>query len=127
MELSNKKTEFIYAYEIGIDKEEQKKTQTPHRVLITSACEKGLESAFKLARLGSLVTVVDETTKLLPKEDPSVVYQLKRLFENLGVKFKLGINIQAIEHSEEGVNLIYTNNENGILYCLQADKLVTVN
>ncbi len=99
-------------------------TFRPLHVIICGEGEKVMQSAFELNRAGMFVTVLTPLTKLLPDEEPAAIYQLRKLFEHLGVRFMPDIQMQSVYRSNEGVNLIYANAQSGISYCLQADMLL---
>lgn len=96
----------------------------PLHVIICGKGEKVMQSAFELNRAGMFVTILTPLTTLLPDEEPAAIYQLRKLFEHLGVRFMPDIQIQNVYRSNEGVNLIYANAQSGISYCLLADMLL---
>ncbi|UCF18327.1 MAG: mercuric reductase [Gemmatimonadota bacterium] len=62
----------------------------PDRLVILGAGPVGLEFAQIFNRLGSQVTVVELLDTILPREDPELTEQLRRILEAEGIRFLLG-------------------------------------
>jgi len=62
----------------------------PARLLVLGAGPIGCELAQSFARLGSQVTLMDMTDRILPREDPDVSEHLVRVFRREGIDVRLG-------------------------------------
>ena len=69
----------------------------PERLVILGAGYVGLEFAQAMARLGSRVTVIGRSSRLLPEEDEDVSVLLQELLTADGVNFVLGAKVASVE------------------------------
>lgn len=73
-------------------------TQQPEKMIVIGAGVIGLEMAQAMQRLGSSVTVLGRSGKVLPKEDQDLAQLVKDQMENDGVNFRLSVSkYQSIE------------------------------
>jgi pyruvate/2-oxoglutarate dehydrogenase complex dihydrolipoamide dehydrogenase (E3) component len=77
----------------------------PRSLLVLGGGPVGLEMAQAFARLGSSVTVVETSDRLLPNEDAEVSSEIRRLLENEGLRVLTGSSAVAVRKSDSG-NLI---------------------
>lgn len=75
----------------------------PEHLLIVGGSYIGLEFAQIFRRLGSQVTVVERSARLLPHEDEDVCAALKALLEAEGIVFHLGAECISLAAHEQGV------------------------
>ncbi|PSQ98959.1 MAG: mercuric reductase [Bacteroidetes bacterium QS_9_68_14] len=80
-------------------------SRRPRRLLILGAGSIGTEMAQAFQRLGSQVTVVEESERMLSKDDPEMTGRLRERLEAEGVRFRLGVSVERVsEHgAEEGL------------------------
>jgi len=69
----------------------------PEQLVILGAGPIGLELAQAMRRLGSHVTVIERSARLLPREDEDVSAAMRTLLEGEGIEFKFGANISKVE------------------------------
>jgi pyruvate/2-oxoglutarate dehydrogenase complex dihydrolipoamide dehydrogenase (E3) component len=72
-------------------------TALPRRLLVIGGGPIGCEMAQAFARFGSIVTVMDQATQLLPREDPMAAFALRRRFEDEGIRLELGVRVDRAE------------------------------
>ncbi len=71
----------------------------PEHLVVVGGSYIGLEFAQMYRRFGSEVTVIERNSRIIPREDPQVSEEVKKVLEQEGVKFRL--NATCIEaHSE---------------------------
>ena len=80
-------------------------TELPKHLIILGAGYIGLEFAQTFRRFGSEVTLVDQTSKLLEREDKEFGKAMRKLFENEGIHFLLDTQVTKVDQHEEQVRL----------------------
>ena len=73
----------------------------PQRLVIIGAGYIGMEFASMYANFGSQVTVVQDGTEFLPREDRDIAQAVKKSLEDRGILLELGANVTAIENDVE--------------------------
>lgn len=68
----------------------------PASMIILGAGPIGAEMSQAFARLGTQVTVVDQSHQILPKEDRDLADALRKMLEAEGVRFHLSATIEAV-------------------------------
>ena len=76
--------------------------QIPQSLVVVGAGVIGLEYASMFAAVGTKVTVVDARRELLPFCDSEIVRALQLSLRDLGVIFRLGETVEAVERHESG-------------------------
>lgn len=85
-----------------IDRDEcWKLDQIPKSMIVVGAAADALEAALLFAMLGTRVVVVDARRKLLGLFDREIVERFRRQAEHIGVHFRLGRHIEAIERTPD--------------------------
>jgi pyruvate/2-oxoglutarate dehydrogenase complex dihydrolipoamide dehydrogenase (E3) component len=72
-------------------------TELPRTLLVVGAGPIGCEMAQAFARLGSSVTLIDQTTRVLPKEDADAAAIVARQLSADGVTIRLGSAAASLE------------------------------
>jgi dihydrolipoamide dehydrogenase len=75
----------------------------PDRVVIVGAGVIGCEFASLLADLGSEVHVFELMDQIIPGADPDAAKELQRLLSRRGIKFSLGVSVEAPKIGESSV------------------------
>jgi pyruvate/2-oxoglutarate dehydrogenase complex dihydrolipoamide dehydrogenase (E3) component len=75
----------------------------PASVAIIGAGATGVELAQALARLGSTVTVMDQSTSVLPHADPEAAAAVQRRLESDGVRLRMSAPVTAVASAERQV------------------------
>lgn len=74
----------------------------PAKLLVVGGGYIGLEFASMYADFGSQVTVLQDSSVFLSREDEDVAREVKRMLEEKGVAFRLGAQLHSIREQEEG-------------------------
>jgi pyruvate/2-oxoglutarate dehydrogenase complex dihydrolipoamide dehydrogenase (E3) component len=85
----------------------------PH-LLILGAGPIGCEMAQAFHRLGSEVTVVDQGSGILPREDRDVAEAVQRVLEREGVRFHLAAKVDSVEGSNGDVRLTIREHDGAV-------------
>ncbi len=94
----------------------------PERLGVIGAGVIGLELGSVWRRLGSHVTVLEAMPDFLAAADEAVAKEAKRQFKLQGLDIHLGVNIESVDASGEGVTIRYQ--EGGEAKTLDVDKLI---
>ena len=81
----------------------------PERLLIMGAGPVGVEMAQAFQRLGSEVTVVASTSRILPRDDPEHATRLQECLSREGVKLVFGQKVGELERHENGLTARLVN------------------
>jgi dihydrolipoamide dehydrogenase len=81
-------------------------TTVPKRLLIIGAGIIGCEFANIFAAFGSKVTMLEYLSSPIATEEPMIVKELLKKFENLGIKVKTSQNVLSVENTGAGVKVI---------------------
>ena len=77
-------------------------TERPGHLVIIGAGSIGCEMGQAFRRLGSRVTVIDRSDRVLGKDDPDHAAILQGVLEDEGVAFALGADVDRVENLSEG-------------------------
>ena len=103
-----KENPYVYTSETLMELEE-----LPRRLVIIGGGYIGLEFASMYAGFGSEVTVLQDAPQFLPREDRDIAEEIKKVLEQKGITFKLGVKIEqitdagkkaAVSYLEEGTD-----------------------
>jgi pyruvate/2-oxoglutarate dehydrogenase complex dihydrolipoamide dehydrogenase (E3) component len=72
----------------------------PEHLVVVGGSYIGLEFAHLMRRLGSQVTVVERSARLLPREDEDVSDAIRSILEAEGVRFELGAECLSLAQAE---------------------------
>ncbi len=76
-------------------------TECPQRLLVLGAGPIGCELAQSFARLGAQVTVVDQASRVLPREDEDAAAQVAAQFAREGIRVITGASVKAFAREGE--------------------------
>jgi dihydrolipoamide dehydrogenase len=93
----------------------------PNSIIICGAGAIGVEFAYVMHNYGVDVTIVEFMDRMMPLEDEEVSAELKKQYERLGVKVRLGAKVEKIEDTGKNVRVTVTNAD-GKQEVLEADK-----
>lgn len=88
-------------------------TTLPRRLLIIGAGPIGCELAQAFARFGAIVTVLDQSPAVLPREDPDAAKLVRRSMERDGVRFALGARLERVDNGGGEVVIHYRQERAG--------------
>lgn len=81
----------------------------PKRLLVMGAGPVGIELAQAFQRLGSEVTVVASSNRILPRDDPEHAGQLQGCLSREGVSFLFSQKVTKLERRETSVTAVLDN------------------
>jgi pyruvate/2-oxoglutarate dehydrogenase complex dihydrolipoamide dehydrogenase (E3) component len=76
--------------------------RVPSHLVIVGAGYIGLEFAQVMRRFGAEVTVVDRSSRFLPREDADIATEVQAILEDEGIRFRLGAECMALEPGRDG-------------------------
>ena len=82
--------------------------EVPKKLAIIGAGVIGLEMGSVWRRLGSEVTVLEALPDFLPAADHDVAREARKLFDSQGLDIQLGVHIDTVKRTRQGVTLAYT-------------------
>ena len=91
----------------------------PEGLVVVGGGPVGCELAQAFLRLGSSVTLIEATDRLLPQEEPEASQLLATGLRAEGAKLKLGAGLQAVHRGGNQIRLSFSNGESG-----EADALL---
>lgn len=72
--------------------------ELPEHLIVIGGRYIALENAQMFARLGSKVTILQRSNRILPDEMPDVTETLKEILEEEGIEIKIGVKIKSIQN-----------------------------
>jgi len=88
-------------------------TTLPDRLLVLGAGPIGSELSLAFARFGSRVTLIDQSERPLPREEPDAGAIALASLEAAGVEFVAGARIVRVERADDGTVRVTTEGESG--------------
>ncbi len=79
--------------------------ELPEHLIVLGGRYIALENAQMMARLGSRVTVLQRSLRILPDEMPDVTETLKELLEAEGIEIKTGVQFKSISSKPNGIEI----------------------
>jgi pyruvate/2-oxoglutarate dehydrogenase complex dihydrolipoamide dehydrogenase (E3) component len=86
-------------------------TELPRRLLVIGAGPIGCELAQAFARFGAQVTVLDQASQVLPREDIDAAAIVRRHLEADGVRFELGVAIERCSRVANEIRVHHRRND----------------
>jgi pyruvate/2-oxoglutarate dehydrogenase complex dihydrolipoamide dehydrogenase (E3) component len=83
--------------------------EVPQHLLVLGGGYVGLEFGQLFRRFGSQVTVVQSNAQLLPREDPDVAGEVKKLLEQDGIEILLNQKAARVRKTEKGIRVDLEN------------------
>jgi pyruvate/2-oxoglutarate dehydrogenase complex dihydrolipoamide dehydrogenase (E3) component len=80
-------------------------TTVPEHLVVLGGGYVGLEFAQMFSRFGSQVTVIQNTSQIIPREDPEVAAELQKCLEAEGITFVLNVQVTKIERRDATVQI----------------------
>jgi len=97
-------------------------TARPERLLVIGCGPIGCELAQAFARLGSRVTMLQRSPRILPRDEPDAASVVHRSLERDGVAIICGATVSRAEHSESEKVLHYT--VGGVSQSVSGDEIL---
>ena len=97
-------------------------SEVPARLGVIGAGVIGLELGSVWRRLGSQVTVLEASPAFLAAADEAIQKEALKQFQKQGLDLHLGVSIETIEKTDQGVSVLYQ--EKGESQLLEVDRLV---
>ncbi|HLQ50829.1 MAG TPA: dihydrolipoyl dehydrogenase [Terriglobales bacterium] len=95
----------------------------PKSLIVIGAGAVGVEFASIYHSFGVDVTVLEALPRLVPVEDEDVSKELLKAFTKRGIKCTVGVKVQKVEKTKDGVKVSLTNAE-GKAQALEAEKVL---
>ena len=86
--------------------------ELPRRLAVLGGGPIGIELAQAFHRLGSRVTVLEMAPEILPKDDPELARELRRILEAEGLEIHVATTVERVE-TEDGVKVLYCKRGGG--------------
>ena len=99
-------------------------TSLPARIVVIGAGPVGCELAQAFRRFGSEVTIVNDESRLLPREDPDASAILRSAFEREGVRLALGVTVTRVEREMSAGDRRVVMDANGREETVLADAVI---
>jgi len=87
--------------------------ELPRRLIVIGAGPIGCELAQAFGRFGSTVTVFDQATQVLPREDADAGEIVRRSLESDGIRFELGVRLDRIDPTTGSLRVHYARTGHG--------------
>lgn len=81
-------------------------TELPQHLVILGGSYIGLEFGQMFRRFGSRVTVVERSSRIVPREDDDVAGELRAALEAEGIEFLTGCEAEQVERTSGGVRVL---------------------
>ena len=88
--------------------------ELPAHLLVLGGGYTGLEMAQFYRRMGSRVTVVDDSPEIAGREDPEVAGALRQFLESEDIEFRLNARVERVRREERGVQARLRQNGRGV-------------
>jgi dihydrolipoamide dehydrogenase len=95
----------------------------PKSLIVVGAGAVGVEFASIYKSFGCEVTILEMLPRLVPIEDEDISKELLRAFNKRGIKSQLGVKVQKVEKSKDGIKVSYSDAENKP-QTLEAEKIL---
>ena len=99
-------------------------TRVPEHLVVIGAGYIGLELGTVWRRLGARVTVVEYLDRIAPGLDGELAAQLEKALAKQGLRFHLGRKVVAVEHREDGVEVVTEARAGGEEERIAADRVL---
>lgn len=94
----------------------------PATLIVIGGRAQGLEFAQLYAHLGTRVTLLQRSQRILPEEDPEIADLMAGYLTQEGIKIQTGVEIRRVERSGESVTVVAESGGNQ--QAITADKLL---
>ena len=95
----------------------------PKSLVVVGAGAVGVEFASIYHSFGCDVTILEALPRLVPVEDEDISKELLRAFTKRGIKSNLGVKVQKVEKTKEGVKVTFADSD-GKSQALEAEKIL---
>ena len=95
----------------------------PKSLIVIGAGAVGVEFASIYQSFGTEVTLLEALPRLVPVEDEDVSKELLKAFTKRGIKSSVGVKVQKIDKTKDGVKVTYSDSE-GKTQTLDAEKVL---
>ncbi len=80
-------------------------TAVPEHLVILGGGYVGLEFGQMFRRFGSRVTILQNRSQIVPREDPEIAGELQKILEGEGIEFHLNFRTARVEHGKGSVKV----------------------
>jgi pyruvate/2-oxoglutarate dehydrogenase complex dihydrolipoamide dehydrogenase (E3) component len=96
--------------------------ELPAELIVLGAGPIGCELAQSFARFGSRITVVDQSPRILPRDDADAAAVVHAAMVRDGVRFELGVQVQGVQR--DGARVILTITRDGATHHVSGTHLL---
>ena len=97
--------------------------QIPKSLIVVGAGAVGVEFASIYKSFESDVTILEALPRLVPIEDEDISKELLRAFTKRGIKCSLGVKVQKVEKTKDGVKVTYADKDDKA-QTVEAEKIL---
>jgi len=98
-------------------------TNIPKSLIVVGAGAVGVEFASIYKSFGCEVTILEALPRLVPLEDEEISKELLKAFTKRGIKTNLGVKVQKVEKTKDGVKVTFSDAE-GKSQTIEAEKIL---
>ena len=95
----------------------------PKSLIVVGGGAVGVEFASIYKSFGTEVTILEMLPRLVPIEDEEISKELLKAFTKRGIKSQVGVKVQKVEKTKEGVKVTYADSENKS-QTIEAEKIL---
>ncbi|MEO9100937.1 MAG: dihydrolipoyl dehydrogenase [Burkholderiaceae bacterium] len=97
--------------------------EVPKKLALIGSGVIGLEMGSVWCRLGAEVTVLEALPTFLGAVDEQIAREAKKVFDKQGLKIELGVKVESVERTEQGVRVAYQGPDKSTK-TLEVDRLI---
>jgi dihydrolipoamide dehydrogenase len=95
--------------------------KVPEKMIVIGGGYIGLEMSSIWSRLGSEVTVIEYSDKIVSAMDSDISKEFQKLLSKQGIKFKFSTKVVSVAHAKSGVEVVLEQNPGGQQEKLEVD------
>src|SRR5205807_6273484 len=84
----------------------------PKSLIVVGGGAVGVEFASIYKSFGTEVTILEMLPRLVPIEDEEISKELLKAFTKRGIKSQVGVKVQKVEKTKDGVKVTHADSEN---------------
>lgn len=96
----------------------------PKHLIIVGGGYISLEFASMYAGFGSKVTILEGSSRFMPRNDQDIANSVKDAFGKKGIEVRLNVRAQSVYDTNDGVTLTYSDVSDGTPYFIDGDAIL---
>ena len=97
--------------------------EIPKTLIVVGAGAVGVEFASIYNSFGTLVTILEALSRVVPVEDEEISAELEKTFKKKNIQIQTGCKVESVKKDAKGVTVTFTDKD-GKTQTLQAEKLL---